>query len=272
MSEKRLDRQVAWLTGIAQGIGKGIAEVFAEEGARLALIDIQDEPGRKVADEINRAGGEAIFIQCDVSVEQQVRDALNRTVDHFGGLHIIVNCAAVFNHQRFEQLDIEDWDRLMNVNVRSMFLTAKHGIPHLRKNRRSYMVNIGSVGSIIGQKDTPAYITSKGAVALLSRSIALDYAKDGLRCNCVCPGITMTEGFEKLLETLEDREGYLRKRLDRVPIGVALTPRDIAKTVRYLACEDSTGVTGTTIVVDGGYIAAAEWECDRPTAFEERLA
>lgn len=269
MSEKRLDGQVAWLTGTAQGIGKGIAELFAREGARLALVDVLDDAGQEVANEINHAGGEAVFMHCDVSDERQVRDALSQTSDHFGGLQIIVNCAAVFNSQKLDVMTVDDWDRLMNVNVRAMFLAAKHGIGHLRRNKRSYMVNIGSVGSIIGQVSTPAYITSKGAVALLSRSIALDYARDGLRCNCVCPGITMTEGFKTYLQTLDDGEGYLRKRLNRVPIGVALTPRDIAKTVRYLACEDSAGVTATTIVVDGGYIAAAEWECERPTAFED---
>ena len=124
------------------------------------------------------------------------------------------------------------------------------------------MVNIGSVGSFIGQANTPSYITSKHAVLGLSRSIALDYAADGLRCNCVCPGITDTPMLRYHLDTTPDPEATLAERLRRVPLGTALTPGDIARSVLYLSCEDSAGVTGTSLVVDAGYTAAAEWETD----------
>jgi NAD(P)-dependent dehydrogenase (short-subunit alcohol dehydrogenase family) len=157
----------------------------------------------------------------------------------------------------------------MAVNVRSIFFSVKHAIPHLRRSRRSYVVNVGSVGSFIGQAATPAYTASKGAVLQLTRSIALDYAGDGLRCNCVCPGITDTPMLREHLNKTADPEETLAARLRRVPIGIALTPDDIARAILYLSCEESAGVTGTSLVVDGGYIAAAEWETSGPTRFQE---
>ena len=143
----------------------------------------------------------------------------------------------------------------------------KHAYPHLKKNSRSYVVNIGSVGSFISQPATPSYIASKGAVLMLSRSIALDYAADGLRCNCVCPGITDTPLLRYHMSKAPDPEAALAARLRRVPMGVALTPHDIAKAVLYFSCEDSAGITGTSLIVDGGYLAAAEFETQGPTAF-----
>ena len=155
----------------------------------------------------------------------------------------------------------------MDTNVKSIFFSIKHGIAHLKKNSRSYVVNIGSVGSFIGQSSTPAYTASKGAVLMLSKSIALDYAADGLRCNCVCPGITDTPMLREHLNMTVDPEAALQSRLRRVPLGVPLTPNDIAKAVLYFSCEDSVGVTGTSLVVDGGYLTAAEWQHPGKTRF-----
>jgi NAD(P)-dependent dehydrogenase (short-subunit alcohol dehydrogenase family) len=137
----------------------------------------------------------------------------------------------------------------------------------LKRNARSYVVNIGSISSFVGQGSTPAYTASKGAVLMLSKSIALDYAADGVRCNCVCPGITDTPMLREHLNKTADPEATLASRLCRVPIGVALKPDDIAKAALYLSCEDSAGVTGTSLVVDGGYLGAAEWEHPGHTRF-----
>ncbi len=269
MSEKRLKGQVAWITGTASGIGQGIAELFGEEGARCALIDQNADGGAKVAEEIERKGGEAFFQPCDVADEAQVRDTIEASVDRFGGLQILVNCAGIGHYKLLHEYGADEWDRLMDVNVKSIFFSVKHGVPHLLKNKRSYVVNIGSVGSFTGQYHTPSYITSKGAVLQLTRSIALDYAAQGLRSNCVCPGITETPSFRHHLTTTPDPRATRAKRLSRVPMGVAMQPRDIAKAVRYLSCEDSSGVTGTSLIVDGGYIATAEWETEGKTAFAD---
>jgi len=267
----RLQDQVAWISGAASGMGEGIARLFAQEGAAVALVDVQADKGRVIAREISKNGGRAIFIECDVSRESQVRDSMEQTAKEFGGLHIIVNCAGIVQVKLLHQLDEADWDRLMAINVKSIFLSIKHGIAHLKKNPRSYVVNIGSVGSFIGQSSTPAYTASKGAVMMLSKSIALDYAADGVRCNCVCPGITDTPMLREHLNMNPDPESALRDRLRRVPMGVPLTPNDIAKAVRYFSCEDSAGITGTTLVIDGGYLTAAEWEHPGKTKFMDPL-
>ena len=171
-----------------------------------------------------------------------------------------MNCAGIVHVQLLHEYSQEQWDRLMGVNVKSIFFSIKHGLAHLRKNPRSYMVNIGSISSFVGQASTPAYTASKYAVLGLSRSIALDYAALGLRCNCVCPGITDTPMLREHLNKTPDPGATLAKRVRRVPLGAALKPMEIARAVLYLSCEDSAGVTGTSLVVDGGYLAAAEWE------------
>ena len=271
MNRKRLDGQIAWMGGGASGMGEATAELFAEEGAKVAVVDVQAERGQKVVEAITAHGGQATFLECDVAQEDSVHESIEKTVEHFGGLQIIVNCAGVVHVAPLHEYSEQEWDQLMGVNVKSIFFSIKHGLSHLCKNQRSYMVNIGSVGSFIGQAQTPAYITSKHAVLGLSRSIALDYAADGLRCNCVCPGITDTPMLRYHLSTTPDPQATLANRLRRVPIGIAITPMDIAKAVRYLSCEDSAGVTGTSLVVDGGYITPAEWETSGQTKFTESL-
>jgi NAD(P)-dependent dehydrogenase (short-subunit alcohol dehydrogenase family) len=264
---KRLDNQVAWVSGAASGMGEAISCLFANEGAAVALIDIQADKGRAVAERIRGAGDNATFIECDVCREDHVKSSIEQTAKTFGRLTTIVNCAGVVQVKQLHELDVADWDRLMDINVKAIFLSIKHGIPHLRKNTRSYIVNIGSVGSFVAQSSTPAYTASKGAVMMLSKSIALDYAADGVRCNCICPGITDTPMFREHMDKAPDPEAAIRARLRRVPMGVSLTPHDIAKSVLYFACEDSAGITGTTLIIDGGYLAAAEWEHPGHTKF-----
>ena len=267
----KLQHQVAWITGAASGIGEGVARLFAREGAAVALVDVQAAQGRAITEQIRSEGGRAIFIECDVRHETAVRSSIEQTVREFGGLHTIVNCAGIVQVKLLHELDETDWDRLMDINVKSIFLSIKHGIAHLKRNPRGYVVNIGSIASFISQSSTPAYTTSKGAVLMLSKSIALDYAADGVRCNCVCPGITDTPMLREHLNSTADPEATLRDRLRRVPMGVSLTPHDIAKAVLYLSCEDSAGVTGTSLVIDGGYLAAAEWQHPGTTRFMEPL-
>ena len=268
---KRLDGQAVWVSGGASGIGEAICELFAEEGAKVACVDLQGERGRELAQRIRANGGEAISLECDVADENQVGQSIEETVREFGGLQCMVNCAGTVDVVPLHDCSEEQWDRLMAVNVKSIFFATKHGIEHLRKNQLSTMVNIGSISSFVGQGLTPAYTASKHAVVGLSRSIALDYAKDGLRCNCVCPGITDTPMLRFHLSKNADPEGALAQRLKRVPTGVSLTPRNIATTALYLCSEDSAGVTGTTVVIDGGYLTAAEWETAGRTSFMEQL-
>jgi NAD(P)-dependent dehydrogenase (short-subunit alcohol dehydrogenase family) len=218
----RLTGQVAWISGAASGIGEATARLFAAEGAAVALADVQAEAGHRVAAEIVEAGGQAIFVETDVSKEAPVAASIARTVHEFGALHSLVNCAGIVQVKPLHECLSEEWDESMNINVKSIFLAVKHALPHLTKNKRSYVVNLGSVSSFIGQPQTPAYIASKGAVLQLSKAIALDYAAQGLRCNCVCPGITDTPMLRFHLSKADDPEAILAARLRRVPTGVAL--------------------------------------------------
>jgi NAD(P)-dependent dehydrogenase (short-subunit alcohol dehydrogenase family) len=256
----RLAGQVAWISGAASGIGAATARLFADEGAAVVVADVLDEQSRQLVEQITSAGGRAIRSHCDVSSSDDVRNSIEAAVAQFGKLNIVVNCAGIVHVGLLHEYSEDAWDRLMRVNVNSIFYSIKHAFAHLQKHDRSYMVNVGSISSHVGQRSTPAYTTSKGAVLSLTRSIALDYASIGLRCNCVCPGITDTPMLREHLNTTPNPEETLRQRVRRVPLNRAMKSDEIARTVVYLSCEDSPGVTGTSIVVDGGYLAAAEWD------------
>lgn len=257
---RRLEGQTAWISGAASGIGAATARLFADEGANVALADVRIDQAETVRNAIAARGGEALVLPVDVSVEADVRESLAAAVARFGGLSTIVNCAGLVHVGLLHEYDAADWDRLMGVNLKGIFFSFKHGLPYLRRNARSYMVNVGSVSSFVGQARTPAYTASKFAVLGISRSIALDYAATGLRCNCVCPGITDTPLLRGHLANTPDPEATLANRLRRVPMRSAMSPDDVARAALYLSCEDSSGVTGTSLVVDGGYLAAAEWD------------
>ncbi len=254
----RLAGQVAWISGGASGIGEATVRLFANEGASVVVADVAD--GQVLVDEINSNGGDAAYSSCDVSDSNSVARSIEATAERFGGLNIVINNAGIVHVGLLHEYSEADWDRLMGVNVKGIFFALKHAFPHLSRNERSYMVNVGSISSHIGQRLTPAYTTSKGAVLSLTQSIALDYAATGLRCNCVCPGITDTPMLRQHLNTTPDPAETLRQRVRRVPINRAIQPDEVARTILYLSCEDSAGVNGTSLVIDGGYLAAAEWD------------
>ncbi|MDQ6631254.1 MAG: SDR family oxidoreductase [Verrucomicrobiota bacterium] len=266
----RLKNKVAWISGATSGIGEATARLFAREGAKVAIVGRRLALSKKIAAEIKSAGGDAVPIACDVSSEKQVRDSIQRAATEFGGLDIVVNNAGMVHIKLLHEYTEREWDNVMDVNVKSMFFATKHAIPHLRKNGRGYIVNVGSISSFVGQALTPVYTTSKHAIVGLTKSIALDYAMDGIRCNCVCPGITDTPMLREHLNATAHPEATLKNRLRRVPMGVALTPEDVAKTILFLSCEDSSGVTGITQIVDAGYLTAAEWEHSGKTKFMKR--
>lgn len=269
MTYRRLEGQVAWISGAASGMGEATAKLFAQEGAAVALVDRNSEQCRQVADEINSKGDRSVAIACDVNQQEEVRNSIRKTVGEFGGLQIMVNNAGIVHVGMLHEVTEQDWDRVMGVNVKAMYLATKYGLEYLRKNNRSYIVMVGSISSLVGQAKTPIYTTSKHAVLGLARSVAIDYAADGIRCNCICPGITDTPMLREHLDSTPDPEATLASRLKRVPMGVALTPHDIAKSILYFSCEDSSGVTGTSLTIDCGYLTPAEWEHPGKTAFME---
>jgi len=264
----RLAGRVAWISGATSGIGEAVAELFAREGARVALVGRRLELGRAIAGRIAAAGGEAFAFAGDVGSEADVERSVRATVERFGRVDILVNNAGMVEVRDLHEYTEAQWDRVMAVNVKSMFFAFKHAFPHLRAARRGYVVNVGSISSFVGQARTPVYTASKHAILGLTRSIALDYAVHGIRCNCVCPGITDTPMLWEHLNVRPDPAAALAERLRRVPMGVALTPLDVAKSVLYFSSDDSSGVTGTSLTVDCGYLTAAEWNTHETTAFQ----
>jgi len=254
--QKRFIDKTVWISGAAQGIGRGIAEFFAEEGANVAIIDIKENEGKKVVEAIKLKGGIAAFFFCDLNVEAFIQKSIEDTVTTFGGLHIIVNNGAINMVKDLHEYTTEEWDRQLNINLKAIFLSFKYAYPSLKKNVASSIINIGSVSSFVGQAKTPGYIAAKGAVMMLTKSIAIDYASDGIRCNTVCPGITDTP----MLREHMGGESGIEERLHRVPAGRILQPREIASAAAYLCSDDSSGITGTSLIIDGGYLATAEWE------------
>jgi NAD(P)-dependent dehydrogenase (short-subunit alcohol dehydrogenase family) len=241
----RLQDKVAIVTGAAQGIGEGIARVFAAEGAIAVLSDILDERGEAVAEDIRRRSGRADYLHADVGSEAEIRRLIEQAARQHG--------------RSVEESTVEEWDRLMAVNVRSIFLTAKYAVPHMRRQGGGAILNVGSVSSLVGQRGTPCYCASKGAVLMLTKSLAVDYGLDRIRVNCLCPGITDTPLLRFHIGHAPDPEAHLRERLRRVPLGEMLYPEDMGHAAAFLCSDDARGITGAYLLVDGGYLACAEF-------------
>ena len=260
----RLRGLAAVVTGGSGGIGRATAQLFALEGAKVYILDVKEPEGMETAALIAKAGGDAVFRKADVSVEVEVKASIDDAVQRFGGLNVLVNNAGINLAKFLEDTTEQEWDRIMAVNVKSAFLCTKHSVPWMRKAGGGSIINVGSIGSLSGQFKTPAYIVSKGAILSLTKTLALDYGRFGIRVNCVCPGITDTPMLRAHLAKLPNRDEVIRQRLDRVPLNRMLQPEDIAKAMLYLASDDSSGVTGTTQLVDGGILAGCEYSAAWP--------
>src|ERR1019366_6129341 len=210
----RLAGRVAWISGATSGIGEATAELFAREGAKVAIVGRRLKLGQGIADRINRATPDAaVALECDVSLESDVKRSIAATAKRFGRLDILVNNAGMVEIGDLHEYTEAQWDRVMGVNVKSMFFAFKHAFPLPRAARRGYVVNVGSISSFVGQARTPVYTTTKHAILGLTRSIALDYAAHGVRCNCVCPGITDTPMLWEHLNVRPAPQAGLAERL-----------------------------------------------------------
>ncbi len=255
----KLNGRVAIVTGAASGIGRASAMVFAAEGARVLAADIDEPSGRETVARILEQGHEAVFARVDVSSETEIKQMAEDTVARWGRIDILFNNAGVVLVKALEETTEDEWDRLMSINVKAAFLAIKHVVPHMRRSGGGAILNTGSIASFTGQLGTPVYSASKGAIALLTKSLALDYGRDRIRVNCLCPGITDTPMLREHLGHGAEGEARIQGRLSRVPLGQILQPEDVARAALYLVSDDSAGVTGVMHVVDGGLLAAAEY-------------
>ena len=249
----KLDGKVALISGAARGQGAAEARLFAQEGAKVAIADILDDQGRQVEAEINELGGDALYIHLDVTSESDWQNAVQATVDKYGKLDILVNNAAIIiDKAAIEDRTAAEWDRVFEVNAKGVFLGTKHAIPEMRKAGGGSIVNISSVAGIAQSlHQEPAYAASKGAVRIFSKVTASQHADDGIRCNSVHPGPIDTD----MLASAMGDEARLQDRLARVPMRRMGSVDEIAKGVLYLASDDSSYVTGSELVIDGGAIS-----------------
>jgi NAD(P)-dependent dehydrogenase (short-subunit alcohol dehydrogenase family) len=253
----RMAGKVAVVTGGARGIGKATCKVLAAEGARVAVTDIVDAEWRQVVADIRRQGGTAEGWHLDTSSEPEVKQVLEAVCEKFGGLHVLVNNAGIAGtDEATHEIALEDWQKVLDVNVNGVFLCTKHAVPHFRRAGGGAIINLSSIYGIIGAPDLPAYHASKGAVRLMTKTDALLYARDGIRINSVHPGYIWTPLVEDLAERSgKGVEAFRADLASRHPLGRVGDPDDIAYGILYLASDESGFVTGSELVIDGGYTA-----------------
>ncbi len=250
----RLANKVAIITGSASGMGQIAAEIFAREGARVVIADISAEAGKTAAQTIHEAGGEALFVQTNVAREEEVQALIHVAYERFGRIDILYNNAGIMpdNDGSVTNLAETTWDQVMDVNLKSAFLCSKYAVPHMVQQGQGSIINIASFVAFMGcTVPQDAYTASKGGLLALTKSLAVQYGHNGIRCNAICPGPIETP----LISTLWDSEEARNLRLNRIPLGRFGTPQDVVYLALYLASDESSWTTGAWINVDGGILS-----------------
>lgn len=248
----RLQGRVALVTGAAMGIGKGIALLFAQQGAKVIAADVDAEAGNKTAEEIRSSGGNCIFRRTDVSVEAEVQAVVAAAKKEFGPVDVLANVVGIAHESPAHLLSLADWNRVLAVNLTSMFLCAKEVLPGMVAARRGSIVNITSIQGLFGFPGYPHYAASKGGIISLTRQLAREYAQYGIRVNSIAPGTVETPMNVKVLERVPNPV-ELRRAWERMhPLGRIGQPIDVAWGALYLACDESSWVTGQCLSIDGG--------------------
>ncbi len=251
----RLADKVAIITGAGAGIGRASAVLFAKEGAKIAAVDLDATTNAEVAREIRSAGGTALAIQADVSQKKDVVRIVRQALEEFGRVDILFNNAGVVPHGKIHETSEADWDRTMAINVKSMYLLCHEVVPIFLKQGGGAILNTASTTALRSVVDRAAYSTSKGAVISLTRSMALDYVRDNIRVNCLCPGTIDTPSLHQRLAAFADPEEARKQFVARQPMGRLGTADEVAQAALYLVSDQATFVTGTAFSIDGGFAA-----------------
>ncbi len=257
----RLNNKVAIVTGAASGIGRAVATLFAREGARVIVADRSLQAGAATAEKIVKAGGAASFVPVEMGDAESIRAMVDAAPRLYGGLDILVNNAGRFslnNYLPLADTPLEEWDATVGVNLRGAFIACKFAIPLMISRGGGSIINVSSIGGLAAFPRFTAYVSSKGGLHPLTRSIVLDYGRQGIRANLICPGAINTPGNDPFIATsYSSREEYVEKMGAMTPLGRMGRPEDIAYAALYLASDEASYVSGACIVVDGGRTAGA---------------